>query len=118
MCCAQKLHTVRERSLVCKSVQTYGTVEACARKRLSGVDLFRYVHLYIGTLNVNVKMQILVLIKNYVGKRTKKSYPLDVDILKNNFQQYTYSSFFLNYSTSPHSWSERSQRAKVTYKII
>lgn len=133
MCCVQKLHIVRKIwgirfAIPYKPTGLWKLAHpVCAWKRLSSLDLFRYVHLYIGTkcdqypsvITLECFSVHLKTTWNYTKR--KKDVFLSIRIIhvlkKNNFQQYTFSYFILNFSTNPHSWSEINQRARTLPKM-
>lgn len=115
-------------------IKPYGTVQACtprtpvcAGDRLSNLDIFRCVRLYIGTLNAislslilrNPFGCLLKMTENYTSKTKYVFLAIRIiDVFLKTIQFKHCSSYFiLNYSTTPYSWAGINQRTRILPKM-
>lgn len=98
MCCAQKLHIVRKIWGIRFAIPSKPTGlwklahPVCAWKRLSSLDIFRYVHLYIDTLNViSIRLWLILRCRFYCLKIYIKWHKKGIiHILKKKTELYIY----------------------------
>lgn len=97
MCCAQKLHIVRKIWGIRFAIPSKPTGlwklahPVCAWKRLSSLDIFRYVHLYIDTLNViSIRLWLILRCRFYCLKIYIKWHKKGIIHILLKRQNYTY----------------------------